>query len=218
MSVTRRSVVRGAAWSVPAVAVAAQAPAFAASPCSPVSLSSFTAPALVIGSLRAASGTNGLITNGVQRYQSEQDNTKDSTNTQNAANRTEFTVSTTLTLQVGRPYTFTFDVLSRYAADTIAKSQNQFLVVSLGGTDLLKLSKGVRNDTYVGDLATAGYTTLSTSTAGAVQQSFTAPTFTPTVASNTLIYRFILPALTGTVAANFGNADISISAPTITGC
>jgi hypothetical protein len=58
MSTTRRTLVRGAAWSVPVVAVAATAPAFAASPCDAITLPSFA----------LSGGTTGTASNGTRTW------------------------------------------------------------------------------------------------------------------------------------------------------
>lgn len=57
LQASRRSIVRGAAWSVPVVAVSTAAPAFAASPCDPLTITSFP---MTGGSIGAAS--NGTRT------------------------------------------------------------------------------------------------------------------------------------------------------------
>lgn len=54
--VSRRTLVRGAAWSVPVVSIAAAAPAFAASPCDAITISSFPMSGGTVGT--AGNGAN----------------------------------------------------------------------------------------------------------------------------------------------------------------
>ncbi len=171
----------------------------------------------------------GQSVDSINRYVSERDNAVVSNNSQgSAANNATITLERTLTLVPGRPYTFSFSVASRFANDTAAKSQNQYLQIQtvVGGTatDRLKLTKGENSGTYLGNVVTAGYTPLPALNAtktpavnnGVRSQTYSFAYSPPAGASSvTLRYVWTLPALgRAPFTADYaGNADIAVSAP-----
>lgn len=226
VSVTRRTVVRGAAWSVPVVAIAAQAPAFAASVCGQVPYTQpgwvFVSPAS--GAVRPNTGGNGLVTTGgIERYRSELDNNSSASESV-ATNNMTVTATRTLTLVAGRVYTFSFSILSNYGNNNSAISQNQYLQIQLGGVDQLKLVKGVNANTSFGASPGNGYTRLSTTSGAAVTETFSftyTPAGTPGTSVNVVLrYLFTNPALGKAVGAWQSGADIQVPAPAISaqGC
>jgi hypothetical protein len=223
--VNRRTVVRGAAWTVPVVVVATQAPAFAASPCAPVPFPAGWSTPGTSGSFNAATGTQGYLTtyasDGINRFVSERDNASTGSEAI-TANAAIVSLQTTLTLTPGRPYTFSFSVASRFASDNPSSSQNQFLQVqTIAGsttTDQLRLVKGTNSNTYFGSLAT--WQQLSSTTPG-VQVQTVAFTFTPPTGATSVVlkYLFTSPGRGRATGGTFsGGGDIAITAPTITGC
>lgn len=226
MTIDRRTVVRGAAWTLPAIAVSAQSPAFAASLCGPVPFQtswrvSSTATSTFNGDRR------GFVTgypDSVERYLLEADNSRTTTETL-SANSSTVTLERDLTLVSGRAYTFTFTIASRFSADNAGNSQNQHLqiqtVVNGVATDRLKLVKGSRDTTHFGNLANNGWSRLLplTTPPTGVQAETRSFTYTPPagVGAVTLRYLYTLPARGYTGGTFPGQADIAVSAPTITG-
>jgi hypothetical protein len=225
MTLDRRTVVRGTAWAVPAVAISTQAPAFAASPCAAVPFPTswrITSAGTFNGDYRGYSSSYPIAFGGpgypsgdpVVRYVVEADNSDSGTETQ-ASRNASVTLERDLTLQPGRAYTFQFTIASRFSSDNIATSQNQFLTISTVETSVatsrLRLVKGNRNTTSQGTLSPT-WTSLATGT-GVTLETFSF-TFTPGAAAVTLRYVYLLPARQGLS----GQADIAVSAPTITGC
>lgn len=249
MTLDRRTVVRGAAWTLPAVAVSTQAPAFAASPCGAVPFAAGWVLATT-GSFKTTSGSQGYTTsyasavNGAQpvdsvnRFLSEQDSSRagnaDPTTAQTeatAANSSTITLYRDLTLVPGRAYNFEFSIASRFANDTLADSQNQFLQIQMiaGGTttDGLRLVKGSSNTTHFGNLGAGGWTQLPALTATKTPATNTGVRsqlhdfdYTPPagVTSVRLQLLFTLPSRRRANGALYpGQSDIAVSAPAITG-
>ncbi|GAA5108236.1 hypothetical protein GCM10023339_07050 [Alloalcanivorax gelatiniphagus] len=227
MTIDRRTLVRGAAWTVPALAVSAHAPAYAASLCQPVP---FQVGWRVTNS--GATTFNGdrraFVTaypDAVERYLSEADNSR-ATAESVATNSSTITVERDLTLVAGRPYTFTFTIASRFSGDNSSNSQNQHLQIQTvaGGnaTDRLKLVKGSRDSTHFGNLTNNGWSRLQPLTAppGGVNVETRFFTYTPPAGVGTVVlrYLFTLPARGYGFNNTFpGQADIAVSAPTISG-
>ena len=207
MSISRRTVVRGAAWSVPVIAVAAQAPAFAASVCAQVPLDGWTfvvAPANTL----STGGVTGLITDATrgQMYLSEKDNT--------ALAQVTITGTRSLVLVAGRAYTFTYTVRSRFAGGVPRLSSgNQFLRVQLAGVVDQRWVKSNLGTNLVLDGQV--YTALSSASDTNVYETFSFA-FTPTAAQTTptLTYTFTLP---GTAISPAPYSDVAVTAPVITG-
>ena len=222
MTLDRRTVVRGTAWAVPAVAISTQAPAFAASPCAAVPFPTswrITPAGTFNADYRGYSSTYPFgpgypAGNPVERYLVEADNS-DSGNETQTFRHASVTLERDLTLQPGRAYTFQFTIASRFSSDNVNTSQNQFLTISTVETSVatsrLRLVKGNRNTTSQGTLSPT-WTSLATGT-GVTLETFSF-TFTPGAAAVTLRYVYLLPARQGLS----GQADIAVSAPTITGC
>ena len=229
MTLDRRTVVRGTAWTLPAVLVSTQAPAFAASPCGAVPFPT--------GWSLATTGTfqNGIQTysstyaaaDTINRFVSEADNSVNSGSSENTvANTATVRLETTMTLVPGRAYTFSFSIASRFSGDNSTNSQNQYLQIQtvVGGTpiDRLRLVKGSNTNTYLGGLATWTQltpTAVPPGPTGPQVQTYSFP-YTPPAGTSSVLLRLLwtLPAR-GRVGGGIysGQADIAVSAPTITG-
>lgn len=220
MSVTRRTVVRGAAWSVPVVAIAAQAPAFAASTCLPVpAITGWSSTSSAASTFQALSGANGFSTDyasdGINRYLSE----RDSSATNAVATNATISLSTPITgLTVGTTYSITFHLVSRFANDDVsaaATSQVQGVRATLGSTVLFSRQKRKASNA----VNLSGYTDLSNSpviAGGSKVKDTIVVNYTATASSTTLTYLFTLPGRNNSFAA--GSADIAISAPVFSNC
>lgn len=211
---TRRTIVKGAAWTIPVLALATQTPAAAASavvcPSVPGGAGWVTGNPQT-GSLTAAAGLNGWGGTGYNNGAGQSNvfvSLRDNAGTTDPA-----TVSTSVSLpfQAGGIYTFTIQVLSQHGDLTqrpvpTRASTVQTLDISLGGTQLEFFS------TYA-DVTGGTQTVIRNSTSSYPWQTYTYTYYATTSGLQTLSYLFTLPPHIGV-----SQDDIFATLPVFTSC
>lgn len=201
-TLSRRTVVKGAAWSVPVIAVSAAAPAMAASvaPCPTIpDFGSFVWAIPASGQLNPSTGHTGPATvNGVSAAESILDG-------KTSAGPATVTVTTTLSLVAGTSYTLSFGVMGRFADGNGSPTTSQSLAVSVGGSTIYRASTRPQSDPSIAVIPTGvnwGTSFMPVTV-----------TFTATATGDIpLVFTFQLP---GMPAGWGGSDDIRVSQPAL---
>ncbi|VXB73763.1 conserved hypothetical protein [Microbacterium sp. 8M] len=213
--VSRRTLVRGAAWSVPVIAVAAATPLAAASvvtPCAEIPAeSTWITQSPVSGGLTGAANLNGWGGTGLQPQQSNVFvSLRD-----NASTTSPVTVRTSTTITIGKPNTTVTFVLNGLAQHGGLQQQPvptrastvQFVDIAIDGNLVAKFS------TYADQTPGATQLPIRTATNSYPWGTYNFSYFFPTAGTHTLTYDFHLPAATPT-----SQDDIFLTSPRVASC
>ncbi|MFE7019923.1 hypothetical protein [Microbacterium sp. NPDC057650] len=203
----RRTVIRGAAWAVPVIAVAVAAPATAASAftCPPVSAAAEWAVAIPARDTSGEFTTSGnaawVSIDGRSAWQLSKDNRSA---TQDAFAETFSEID----MVSGATYTFMIEVAANYLNNTPPNPGN----MNIGGQSIQIRLNGISVQDYTTRAAWSGGTQISMGTSGSRQWNTFTFTYTATSSGPVAIDYF------NRLAPGLSNDDILVAMPVLVSC